>query len=89
LLTVVGGTLWAKLSEADKKIFNDVMQEAAEKTGREIIASEVRLVDEFKKKGINVITVDKAVFREAVLKNAKPTDFGYRQSDYDRIIAIK
>ena len=89
LLTVVGGPLWNKLSEADRKIFNDVMQEAAEKTGREIIASEIRLVDEFKKKGINVITVDKNAFREAVLKNAKPTDFGYRQADYDRIIAIK
>ncbi|MDD3937259.1 sialic acid TRAP transporter substrate-binding protein SiaP [Rhodoferax sp.] len=89
LLTVVGGPLWNKLSEADRKIFNDVMQEAAEKTGREIIASETRLVDEFKQKGINVITVDKNAFREAVLKNAKPTDYGYRQSDYDRIIAIK
>jgi TRAP-type C4-dicarboxylate transport system substrate-binding protein len=77
------------LSDADKKIFSDVMQEAAEKTGREIIASEIRLAEEFKAKGINVITVDKNAFREAVLKNAKPTDYGYRQSDYDRIIAIK
>ena len=89
LLTVVGGQLWAKLSPADKAIFTAVMQEAAEKTGREIIASEVRLVDEFKKKGINVINVDKSAFRAAVLKNAKPSDYGYRQSDYDRIIAIK
>ena len=89
LLTIVGGPLWNKLSEADKKIFSDVMQEAAEKTGREIIASEIRLVDEFKKKGNNIIVVDKNAFREAVLKNAKPTDYGYRQTDYDRIIAIK
>ncbi len=89
LLTVVGGPLWAKLSAADKDIFTAVMQEAAEKTGREIIASEARLVDEFKKKGLNVITVDKNAFRAAVLKNAKPSDYGYRQSDYDRIIAIK
>jgi TRAP-type C4-dicarboxylate transport system substrate-binding protein len=65
------------------------MQEAAEKTGRDIIASEARLVEEFKKKGNNVITVDKAAFREAVLKNTKPTDHGYRQQDYDRITAIK
>ena len=89
LLTVVGGELWAKLSAPDKAIFTAVMQEAAEKTGREIIASEARLVEEFKKKGVNVINVDKNAFRAAVLKNAKPTDFGYRQSDYDRIIAIK
>ena len=89
LLTVVSGPLWSKLPEADKKIFNDVMREAAEKTGREIIASEARLVDEFKQKGKNVIAVDKNAFREAVLKATKPTDHGYRQADYDRIIAIK
>ena len=62
------------------------MQEAAEKTGREIIASEIRLTEEFKKKGNNVIMVDKNAFREAVLKNTKPTDQGYRQPDYDRIL---
>jgi tripartite ATP-independent transporter DctP family solute receptor len=89
LLTVVGGPLWSKLNEADRKMFTEVMQEAAEKAGRDIIASEIRLASEFKSKGINVITVDKNAFREAVLKNAKPTDFGYRQSDYDRILAIK
>lgn len=89
LLTVVSGQLWGKLSADEKKIFGDVMQEAAEKTGREIIASEARLVDEFKKKGNNVIVVDKNAFREAVLKNTKPTDHGYRQQDYDKIIAIK
>jgi tripartite ATP-independent transporter DctP family solute receptor len=89
LLTVTSGALWSKLSADEKKIFSDVMQEAAEKTGREIIASEVRLAEEFKKKGNNVITVDKAAFREAVMKNTKPTDHGYRQQDYDRILAIK
>ena len=89
LLTVVSGQLWKKLSDADKKIFNDVMHEAAEKTGREIIASETRLVGEFKKKGINVITVDKNAFREAVLKNTTPTAQGYRQADYDKIISIR
>ncbi|WP_084217444.1 sialic acid TRAP transporter substrate-binding protein SiaP [Xenophilus azovorans] len=89
LLTIVSGNLWSRLSADEKKIFTDVMQEAAEKTGREIIASEARLVEEFKKRGNNVITVDKNAFREAVLKNTKPTDHGYRQQDYDRIIAIK
>lgn len=89
LLTVVSGQLWGKLSADEKKVFSEVMMEAADKTGREIIASETRLVEEFKKRGNNVITVDKAAFREAVLKNTKPTDHGYRQADYDRIVAIK
>ncbi|MFT3718910.1 sialic acid TRAP transporter substrate-binding protein SiaP [Pseudorhodoferax sp.] len=89
LLTVVSGSLWKRLSADEQKIFTEVMQEAAEKTGREIIASEARLVEEFKKRGNNVITVDKNAFREAVLKNTKPTDHGYRQQDYDRIVAIQ
>jgi len=89
LLTVVSGQLWGKLSADEKKIFSEVMEEAADKTGREIIASEERLVEEFKKRGNNVITVDKNAFRDAVLKATKPADQGYRQQDYDRIIAIK
>ena len=89
LLTVVSGQTWSKLSAEDKKIFGEVMAEAADKTGREIAASEVRLVDEFKKKGNNVIVVDKNAFREAVLKSIKPTDLGYRQQDYDRIVNIR
>ncbi|MDM0038494.1 sialic acid TRAP transporter substrate-binding protein SiaP [Variovorax sp. J22G21] len=89
LLTVTSGQLWGKLSADERKVFGDVMQEAAEKTGREIIASETRLAEEFKKKGNNIITVDKNAFREAVLKATKPTDQGYRQQDYDRILAIK
>ena len=89
LLTVVSGQTWGKLSDADKKIFTEVMEEAGDKAGREIAASEARLVDEFKKKGNNVIVVDKNAFRDAVLKTTKPTDLGYRQQDYDRIVNIK
>ncbi|MBK0394550.1 sialic acid TRAP transporter substrate-binding protein SiaP [Ramlibacter algicola] len=89
LLTVVSGSTWGKLSDADKKTFTDVMVEAAEKASKEIAASEVRLTEEFKKKGINIITVDKNAFREAVLKTTKPTDQGYRQADYDKIVNIK
>jgi tripartite ATP-independent transporter DctP family solute receptor len=58
LLTMVSGSVWSKLSDAEKKTFTEVMQEAAEKAGRDIIASEI-----------------------------KPTDQGYRQADYDRIIS--
>jgi len=89
LLTVVSGSTWGKLSDADKKIFSDVMTEAAEKAGRDIVASETRLTEEFKKKGLNVITVDKKAFAQAVLKATKPADQGYRQADYDKIQAIK
>ncbi|ABM57299.1 sialic acid TRAP transporter substrate-binding protein SiaP [Verminephrobacter eiseniae] len=89
LLTICSGQLWAKLSADEKKIFTEVMQEAAEKTGREIIASEARLAQEFKNRGNHVITVDRDAFRAAVLLATKPTDHGYRQRDYERILALK
>jgi tripartite ATP-independent transporter DctP family solute receptor len=89
LLTVLSGQLWGRLTPDEKKIFTEVTQEAAERCGREIIAAEARLVDEFKKRGNNVIVVDKAAFRDAVNKATKPTDHGYRQQDYDRILAIR
>lgn len=89
LLTVMSGSLWGKLTPEEKKIFTEVTQEAAERASREIIAAEARLADEFRKRGNNVIVVDKAAFREAVLKNTKPTDHGYRQQDYDRIVNLK
>ncbi|MBX3586323.1 MAG: sialic acid TRAP transporter substrate-binding protein SiaP [Ramlibacter sp.] len=89
LLTIMSPSAWGKLSPEDRKIFGDVLSEAADKTGREIIASEIRLAEEFKKRGNNVITVDKNAFREAVLKATKPTDHGYRQQDYDRIVNMK
>ncbi len=59
----VAARRWNKLTDAEKKIFTDVMQEAADKAGREIAASEAELVDEFKKKGNNVIVVDKKLPR--------------------------
>ncbi|ABM57300.1 sialic acid TRAP transporter substrate-binding protein SiaP [Verminephrobacter eiseniae] len=89
LLTICSGTLWARLSDEDKKVFGAVMQEAADKAGHEVLAAEARLVQEFRNKGNNVIAVDKRAFREAVLKATRPTDHGLRQRDYERILAIQ
>ena len=61
LLTVVSRPACGQAdAPPNKKIFTDVMQEAAEKASRDIIASaKSELVEEFKKKGNNVIIVDK------------------------------
>lgn len=89
LNTTVGGHVWNKLSDADKKIFTDVMQEAAAKATADIRAAEIRLVDEFKKRGIKVIEVDTKPFQAAVLKNVTLESMGYRKADWDRIQAIQ
>src|SRR5439155_16656039 len=74
LNTIVSGSLWKRLSDADKQMFSDVMQQAAESAGKEIAEQEKTLVDWFKQQGVQVLTVDRDAFRAVVLKNAKPED---------------
>lgn len=89
LATEVAPHVWTKLSDADKKIFTDAMQEAAANATNDIIKRERELVDEFKKKGINVIPVDRSAFQAAVLKAVSPESMGYMRADWDRIQSIK
>jgi len=89
LNTVISGGLWKKLSDADKKIFTDVAQEASVKASAEVAAREKELVAIFKAKGLSVTEVDKNDFRDTVLKNVTFESFGYQKADWDKIEAIK
>ncbi|MEO7135157.1 MAG: sialic acid TRAP transporter substrate-binding protein SiaP [Vicinamibacterales bacterium] len=87
--TQIAPHVWTKLSDADKKIFTDVTQEAAASATKDIQKREAELVDEFKKKGINIVAVNRQSFVDAVLKNFDPASQGYTKVDYDKIVAIK
>ena len=89
LNTIVAGGVWKKLSDADKKIFSDVAQEASVKASAEVAAREKELVAIFKSKGLNVTEVDKNDFRDTVLKNVTFESFGYQKADWDKIQAVK
>jgi tripartite ATP-independent transporter DctP family solute receptor len=89
LVTQIAPHVWTKLNDAEKKIFTDVTQEAASRATAQILKREAELVDEFKKKGLNVVTVNRQSFVDAVLKNFTPESLGYDRKDYDRIVAIK
>ncbi|PSH67687.1 ABC transporter substrate-binding protein [Phyllobacterium brassicacearum] len=89
LNTVVSKQLWSSLADEDKKIFGEVMQEAAERTTKTISEKEKALVTSFKEKGINVTEVDKADFEKNVMEKVKFEDFGYEKSDWEAIRAIK
>jgi len=89
LTTQIAPHVWNKLSDAEKKIFTDVTQEAAVRATAKIKAREAELVDEFKKKGLQVVTVDRKSFQDAVLKNKPLTGMGFTQSDFDKIQAAK
>jgi tripartite ATP-independent transporter DctP family solute receptor len=89
LNTVVAGGVWKKLSDADKKLFQDVALEAAAKATQEVAAREKEMVAIFKGKGISVTDVDTAEFRDTVLKSVPFEQYGYTKADWDRIQAIK
>jgi tripartite ATP-independent transporter DctP family solute receptor len=89
LLTIVAPSTLAKMSAAEQKILADITQEAAEKATQEIRKREGELVDEFKKKGINVVTVDRSDFQQRVLKAIEFKSMGLEKSDWDRVTAIK
>ena len=89
LNTVISKTLWSSLSDEDKKIFGDVMQEAAERTTKTIEGKEDGLITTFKEKGLSVTEVDKADFEKTVAEKVKFEDFGYDKADWEAIRAIQ
>jgi TRAP-type C4-dicarboxylate transport system substrate-binding protein len=89
LATQVAPHVWSKLSDADKTIFTDVMQEAAAGATADIKKRETELSEEFKKKGLNVHAVDKKPFQDAIMKTVTLESMGYAKIDWDKIQAIK
>ena len=43
----------------------------------------------FKQRGLNVVDVNTAEFRDAVLKSVPFEQFGYQKGDWERIQALK
>ena len=90
LLTIVSGPLWSKLSEADKKAFQDVFREAGAKATAEIAVAENRLVDEFATKyKKTVVKSDRAAFKAVFAKFLVSPDVPWDKALYDKVQAIK
>jgi TRAP-type C4-dicarboxylate transport system substrate-binding protein len=91
LVTIVGSHVWSKLSDADKKVFEEVLKEASARSTDQIRASEQRLADEFRKLGKTVVEVDREAFRKAALPlhNDASAGAGWSQAQYDELQALK
>jgi len=89
LTTQVAPHVWSKLTDAEKKIFSDVALEAAARASAAIKKREAELVDEFKKKGLTIVAVNRQSFIDAVLKAKSVESMGFDKKDYDRIVALK
>ena len=89
LTTQVAPHVWNKLTDQEKQIFTEVAREAAARATDKIKKREAELTDEFKKKGLQVVQVDRKSFSDAVLKNVPLESLGFTRADYDKIVAIK
>jgi tripartite ATP-independent transporter DctP family solute receptor len=89
LLTIVSASTMAKLTPAEQKILIEVQQEAAVRATNDIRKREGELVDEFKKKGLNVVNVDRNAFQQQVLKTISFESMQLDKKDWDRIVNLK
>ncbi|HVE90325.1 MAG TPA: sialic acid TRAP transporter substrate-binding protein SiaP [Burkholderiaceae bacterium] len=89
LLSIVSSGTWNKLSDADKATFDAVLKEAASRATTQIIEMEKNLGAEFKKKGKEVVAVNRAPFREATMKLHNGPDATWPKDVYDKLQAVK
>jgi len=90
LLTIVSGATWNKLSDADKKAFEAIFQEAGAKATDEIAAAENKLVEEFVTKyKKTVVKTDRRPFQEALTKLHLGPDATWDKATYDKLQALK
>jgi tripartite ATP-independent transporter DctP family solute receptor len=91
LLTIIGTQVWAKLSDDERKIFEEVLSQAAGRATDAIRVSEQKLADEFRKLGKIVIEPDREAFRKAALPlhNDPAAGAGWTQAEYDALQALK
>lgn len=91
LVANVGGHVWSKLNDAEKKVFQEVLLQAAARASDQIRASELKLADEFRKLGKTVVEVDRTAFRQAAtpLHNDASAGAGWSKAEYDALQALK
>jgi tripartite ATP-independent transporter DctP family solute receptor len=90
LLAIVGGHVWKELSAADKKVFESVFREAAEKSNAEIEKSEQQLATDFATKyGKTVVKSDREAFKKVFAPFHVGKDVPWDKALYDKVQALK
>jgi tripartite ATP-independent transporter DctP family solute receptor len=91
LLTITGSHVWSKLSDDEKKVFDEALVQAAAKSSDQIRESEQKIADELRKLGKTVVQVDREAFRKAAipLHNDASAGAGWSQAEYDALQALK
>jgi TRAP-type C4-dicarboxylate transport system substrate-binding protein len=77
------------MPDADKEIFTAVLAEAAEKCTQDIVKKQGELAAWFEQQGVKVNKVDRAPFRETVVKLHNGSAATWDQATYDKLQAIR
>lgn len=88
LATIVSGSVWDRLSEQDKAIFQEVFKETAKHNTTDTLKGEEELVAWFKEKGNTIHEVDRASFSELVLKYKKEKLKDWNAAAYEKMQQI-
>ena len=92
LLTIVGGPLWDRLDDGEKKLFNEILVEAAAGVTSDILKKEQELAAWFEKQGNTVVRdVDVAAMQKATAAyyDSHPKEVPWDKGVWDRLQAIK
>jgi tripartite ATP-independent transporter DctP family solute receptor len=89
LLTIIGGATWDSMEEADRTVLIGLAKEAAQKCTDDIVKLEKDLVQTMRDRGKNVLEVDRAPFRAAVIPAHSGPDATWEKDVYDRLQALQ
>lgn len=85
----ISDKLWQSLSSGDQKILQEAVDEGIAFSNDMLIKQEQSLVDEFKKKGMQVITPDVEAFRKASMTAIPKLEEKWGKGLYEKITAIR
>ena len=85
----ISDKLWKSLSAADQKILQDAVDEGITFSNEMLIKQEQSLVDEFKKKGMQVVTPDVEAFRKASMAAIPKLEEKWGKGLYEKIAAVR
>jgi tripartite ATP-independent transporter DctP family solute receptor len=89
LLTIVSGSTWSSLSEAEQEMLAGVLKEAAANCTEDIVKAEQDLVAWFRDQGKTVNEVDRTAFREATVPLHNGPAATWDKATYDKLQAIQ
>ncbi len=85
----ISDKVWKSLSAGDQKILQDAVDEGITFSNDMLIKQEQSLVDEFKKKGMQVITPDVEAFRKASMTAIPKLEEKWGKGLYEKITAVR